>query len=238
VELAREFARARVAPHAAAWDRSGELPRDIVAALGELGFLGMLASEAHDGLGLDTVTYALALEELACADASVAVTVNIHAAVATSVLARHGTDEQKARWLRPMARGELLAAFALSEPEAGSDAAALRTEAVADGDTWVLSGTKAWVTNGSRADLVIAFARTDTTPGAPSRGLSAFVIPTTASGYAPQPKGDTMGLRALAAVRVDLDRVRLPAVHLVGARGQGFRYAMEALELGRLGTAA
>ena len=134
--------------------------------------------------------------------------------------------------------GELLAAFALSEPEAGSDAAALRTEAVADGDTWVLSGTKAWVTNGVRADVVIAFARTDTTPGAPSRGLSAFVIPTSASGYAPAPKADTMGLRALAAVRVDSGS--RPGTRRKSRRHAwpGFRYAMEASSVGRLGTAA
>src|SRR5213593_3427282 len=145
VDLAREFARTRIEPHAAEWDRTRHFPRDVIDELGKLGFLGMCTPEEYDGMGLDTLTYLLALEELAAADASIAVSVAIHNAIPTTMLLRHGSPAQKERWLKPMARGELLAGFALSEPDAGSDAASLRAQAVRDGKGggWVLSGTKA-----------------------------------------------------------------------------------------------
>jgi len=134
VDLAREFARTKIEPFAAEWDRTGHFARDVIDELGRLGFLGMSAPEEFDGMGLDSVTYLLALEEIAAADASVAVSLSIHNAIPTTMLLRHGTRAQQERWLRPMARGELLAGFALSEPESGSDSAALRTRAVRDGD--------------------------------------------------------------------------------------------------------
>src|SRR5881398_3797358 len=171
VELAREFARTRIEPFAAEWDRRAHFARDVIDELGRLGFLGMCAPEEFDGMGLDTVTYLLALEEIAAADASVAVSLSIHNAIPSTMLVRHGSAAQKNRWLKGMARGELLAGFALSEPESGSDAASLRARAVRDGDRWVLSGTKAWATNGATADLMIVMARTE-------RGISAFIVPT------------------------------------------------------------
>src|SRR5881409_4138011 len=143
VDLAREFARTRIEPHAAEWDRTRHFPRDVIDELGKLGFLGMCTPDEYDGMGLDTVTYLLALEELAAADASVAVSVSIHNAIPTTMLLRHGSPAQKERWLKAMARGELLAGFAMSEPESGSDAASLTTRAVRDGTSWVLSGAKA-----------------------------------------------------------------------------------------------
>src|SRR5207253_3117724 len=148
VELAREFARTRIEPHAAEWDRTKHFPRDVIAELGRLGFLGMATPEEADGMGLDAVTYLLALEELAAGDASIAVSVAIHNAIPTTMLVRHGSPPQKERWLKPMARGELLAGFALSEPGSGSDAASLCAQAVRDGADWVLSGAKAWATKG------------------------------------------------------------------------------------------
>src|SRR5206468_6121504 len=164
---------------AAEWDRTAHFARDVIDALGELGFLGMCAPEEYEGMGLDTVTYLLALEEIAAADASIAVSLSIHNAIPTTMLVRHGTPAQKERWLRPMARGEILAGFALSEADAGSDAASLRAQGVRDGKEWVLSGSKAWASNAGTADLMMIMVRTDT-PHARrgARGISTFIVPT------------------------------------------------------------
>src|SRR5690242_18742936 len=161
VELAREFAREKIEPYAAEWDRTRHFARDVVDELGKLGFLGMCTPEEYDGMGLDTVTYLMVLEEISAADAAMAVSVGIHNAIPTTMLVKHGTPEQKERWLKPMARGELLAGFALSEPEAGSDAASLRAQATRDGKGWLLNGAKAWATNAGTADLMMIMVRTD-----------------------------------------------------------------------------
>ena len=231
VELAREFARTKIEPFAAEWDRTGHFARDVIDELGRLGFLGMSAPEEFDGMGLDSVTYLLALEEIAAADAAIALSLSIHNAIPTTMLVRHGSRAQRERWLRPMARGELLAGFALSEPESGSDSAALRTRAVRDGNEWVLAGAKAWATNGGTADLMVVMART-------GQGICAFIVPTDVAGYRPGKPEDKMGLRASNTVALALEDVRLPADHLVGEEGAGFGYAMEALDVGRLGIAA
>ncbi len=238
VDLAREFARTRIEPFAAEWDRTKHFARDVIDELGRLGFLGMTTPEEYDGMGLDTVTYLLALEELAAADASVAVSVGLHNAIPMTLLVRHGSAAQRERWLKPLARGEQLAGFALSEPEAGSDAASLRAQAVRDGDAWVLNGAKAWASNGGTADLMMIMVRTDT-PGARrgAKGISAFIVPTDAPGYRPGRPEDKMGLRASNTVAVALEDLRLPADQLVGEEGMGFVYAMEGLDVGRLGIA-
>jgi alkylation response protein AidB-like acyl-CoA dehydrogenase len=230
VELAREVGRTQIEPFAAEWDRTAHFARDAIDELGRLGFLGMCAPEAYDGMGLDTVTYLLALEEIAAADASIALSLSIHNAIPTTMLVRHGSPAQCERWLKPMARGERLAGFALSEPESGSDAAALRTRATRDGTHWVLSGTKAWATNGATADLMLVMART-------AQGISGFIVPTDAPGYRPGKPEDKMGLRASNTVALTLEEVRLPPDHLLGEDGAGFGYAMEALDVGRLGIA-
>jgi alkylation response protein AidB-like acyl-CoA dehydrogenase len=231
VELARNFARDRIEPRAAEWDRTAQLPREILTELGALGFMGLLTPESDDGMGLDTLTYLLALEELAAADASLALTVAMQHTVQSGWLLPHATAVQRERWLRPLARGELLGGIALAEPDAGSDAAAIRAQAVRQGDAWVLSGTKAWVTNGATADVVIVTARTGT------EAISAFIVPTDIDGYRPAERADTMGLRASNMVSVSLDHMRLPADHLLGEEGSGFAYAMEALAASRLGSA-
>ena len=231
VELAREFARTKIEPFAAEWDRTGHFARDVIDELGRLGFLGMCAPEEYDGMGLDTVTYLLALEEIAAADAALAVSLSIHNSLASTMLVRHASPAQRDRWLRPMARGELLAGFALSEPESGSDAAALATRVVRDGAGWVLSGAKAWATNGATADLMVVMARSE-------RGVCAFIVPTDSHGYRAGKAEDKMGLRASNTVALALDDLRLPADHLLGEEGAGFGYAMEALDAGRLGIAA
>ncbi|OLC08674.1 MAG: acyl-CoA dehydrogenase [Gemmatimonadetes bacterium 13_1_40CM_70_11] len=240
VEVARDFARTRIEPSAAEWDRTKHFARDVIDELGKLGFLGMVTPEEYGGLGLDTLTYLLALEEIAAADASIAVSMSIHNTIPTTMLLRHGSPAQKERWLKPMAHGELLAGFALSEPDAGSDAASLRAQAVRDGKGggWVLSGTKAWATNGGTADLMMIMVRTDT-PGARrgAKGISTFVVPTRTPGYRADKPEDKMGLRASNTCGVVLEDLRLSDEHLLGEEGMGFVYAMEGLDAGRLGIA-
>jgi len=238
VELAREFARTRIEPYAAEWDRTRHFPRDVLDELGRLGFLGMVTPEEDDGMGLDAVTYLLALEELAAADASIAVSVAIHNAIPTTMLLRHGSPAQKERWLKPMARGELLAGFALSEPDSGSDAASLSARALRSGHHWVLSGTKAWATNGGTADVMMVMARTDRPEARRgAKGISTFIVPTDVAGYRPGKPEDKLGLRASNTTAITLEDVRLPVEHLLGEEGQGFVYAMEGLDVGRLGIA-
>ena len=237
--LAREFAAAEIAPHAARWDREACFPVAVARKMGELGFLGMLLPEQYDGLGLDTTSYLLALEEIAAADASAAVLMSVHNSLPTQMLLNFGSDEQKERFLRPMARGEMIGAFALSEPDAGSDASALRCQAVRDGDDWLLTGTKSWVTSGSFADVIMVMARTDT-PDARrgSKGISAFIVTPDLPGFHVGKKENKMGLRASPTVQLDFDGMRVPAENLLGAEGQGFVYAMRSLDNGRLGIAA
>jgi alkylation response protein AidB-like acyl-CoA dehydrogenase len=239
VAAAREFAQNEIAPHAAEWDRTKQYPREAMRQLGELGFYGMTIPEEYDGLGLDPLTYLMVIEELAVADASISIALSIHSSMPASMLLKYGSEAQKERWLRPMARGEILAAFSLSEADSGSDAASLRSQAVRDGSDWVLNGTKAWVTNGDTADLIVAMVRTDPpTDRRGSRGISAFLIPGNAAGLEPGKPEDKMGLRASRTVTLTFRDMRLGPEHLLGAEGSGFVYAMQALEDGRLGVAA
>ncbi|HVZ77331.1 MAG TPA: acyl-CoA dehydrogenase [Gemmatimonadaceae bacterium] len=237
--VAREFALQEVAPHSAAWDRDAYFEPTLPARMGALGFMGMLIPEAYDGLGLDTLTYLVALEEIAAVDASVAVMMSVHNSLPTQMLLKWGTEEQKQRYLRPMARGEKLGAFALSEPDAGSDAASLRTQAVRDGDHWVLNGTKAWVSSGTKGDVILAMARTDA-PGdrRGARGISTFIVTPDMPGFKVGKKEDKMGLRASPTVQLVFDNLRVPAENLLGEPGSGFVYAMQSLDNGRLGIAA
>ena len=237
--LAHEFAANEIAPFAEQWDRDAHFEPTLVPKLGTLGFLGMLLPEAHDGLGLDTISYLLALEEVAAVDASTAVMMSVHNSLPTQMLLRWGSEEQKARLLAPMARGEKLGAFALSEPEAGSDAAALTCQAVKDGPDWVLTGTKAWVTNGNTADVILAMARTDVAGARKgAKGISAFIVTPDLPGFSVSKKEDKMGLRASPTVQLRFDEMRVPAANLLGEPGQGFIYAMQSLDHGRLGIAA
>jgi alkylation response protein AidB-like acyl-CoA dehydrogenase len=238
-KLAREFAAAEISPHAAAWDENAYFEPTLVGKLGELGFLGMMLPEKYEGLGVDTGTYLIALEEIAAADASAAVMMSVHNSLPTQMILRYGTDEQKNRFLKKMARGELLGAFALSEPDAGSDAAALSTQAIKDGETWVLNGTKSWVTNGNTAGVILVMARTDT-PAARrgGRGIGAFIVTPDLPGFSVGKKEDKMGLRASPTVQLNFDNLRVPAANLLGDATQGFVYAMQSLDNGRLGIAA
>src|SRR6059058_1281859 len=239
VDLAREFARTRIEPHAAEWDRTAHFARDVLDEMGKLGFLGMITPEEYDGMGLDTLTYLLALEEISAADAAIAVSMGIHNAIPTTMLVKHGSPAQKEKYLKPMARGELLAGFALSEAEAGSDAASLRAQAIRDGNHWVVNGTKAWATNSGTADLMMIMVRTDQ-PNARrgAKGISTFIVPTDTTGYKACKPEDKMGLRASNTAAIELNDVRLPNDQMLGDEGMGFVYAMEGLDAGRLGIGA
>jgi alkylation response protein AidB-like acyl-CoA dehydrogenase len=238
-ELAREFADNEILPHAAEWDRVGELPREVIAKLGELGFLGMLIPEEWDGLGLDTLSYLLALEEIARGDASVAVAMSVHNSLPTQMILANGSAEQKERFLKPMARGELLGAFSLSEPDSGSDAAAMQTQARRGDGGWILNGAKAWVTNGGFGDVVVAMARTDQPQNRRgSRGIGAFIIPTDTPGYVVGRKEDKMGQRASETVGVAFEEMFVPDELVLGDPDHGFIYAMQGLNGGRMGIAA
>jgi hypothetical protein len=238
-KVARDFAAAEIVPYSRQWDRDSYFEPTLVKKLGDLGFLGMLTAEEYDGLGLDTVTYLVALEEIAAADASVAVMMSVHNSLPTQMLSGFGSEEQKQRFLKPMARGELLGAFALSEAEAGSDAAALTTQAVRDGDAWVLNGTKSWVTSGPYAGVIMVQARTDSPADRKgARGIGAFIVTPDMAGFSVGKKEDKMGLRASPTVQLVLEDVRVPAGNLVGDPSMGYVYAMRSLNAGRLGIGA
>lgn len=237
--LARDFAAAEITPNAAAWDRDAYFEPSLVSKFGELGFLGMLIPEEYDGLALETLTYLVALEEIAAADASAAVMMSVHNSLPTQMILSHGSEEQKQRFLMPMARGELLGAFALSEPEAGSDAAALSTQAVRDGDHWILNGTKSWVTSGPYAGVILVQARTDTPDDRKgARGIGAFIVTPDMPGFHVGKKEDKMGLRASPTVQLILDDLRVPLANTLGDPSKGYIYAMQSLVNGRLGIAA
>jgi hypothetical protein len=237
VELARELAQSEIAPHASEWDAAQQYPEHVDRKLAELGFFGMLIPEEYGGLGLDLITYLMVIEEFAAASAAISVGLSVHNSLAAGMVLRHGNEAQKSRWLTAMASGEVLAAFALSETNAGSDAAAVEVRATREGGEWVINGAKAWVTNGSRAHMVVVMARTD--PKAHrKRGISAFLVPMATRGCAPQKPEDKMGLRASPTTGIVFENVRLPSDALLGDEGMGLSYALEALEHGRLGIAA
>jgi alkylation response protein AidB-like acyl-CoA dehydrogenase len=238
-QLAREFAENELRPRTAMWDREQAFHSEVMPLLGELGFFGILLPEEYDGLDLGMLSYLVALEQIAWGDASVAITISVHNSLPTQMILKYGTEEQKRRWLPPMARGEALGAFALSEADAGSDAASLKARAVRDGDGWILNGEKMWVTNGGAAQVVLAMVRTDE-PGdrRGPRGIGTFVIPTDTPGYIVGKKEDKVGLRGSETVSIAFHDMRLGPDALLGEPGKGFIYALSTLEGGRLGVGA
>lgn len=238
-QLAREFAENELRPRTAEWDRNQEFHSEVMPLMGELGFFGMLLPEEYDGLGLGMLSYLVALEQIAWGDACVVITMSVHNSLPTQMILKYGTEEQKQKWLPPMARGEALGAFALSEADAGSDAASLKARAVRDGDDWILNGEKMWVTNGGAADVVLTMVRTDE-PGERRgpRGIGAFVIPTDTPGYIVGKKEDKTGLRGSETVSIAFKDMRLGPEALLGEPDKGFIYALSSLEGGRLGVGA
>ena len=235
-DMARAFAQEQLAPHAADWDRTHTFPHDAVRQMGELGLLGMVIPEAWGGAGADYVSFALAIEEVAAGDGACSTIMAVHNSVACMPIFRFGSDAQKERYLKPMAKGELLGAFCLTEPQAGSDAAALRMRAVRDGDGWVLNGVKQFITSGKTAQIAIVFAVTD--PALGKKGISAFIVPTATKGYIVTRVEDKMGQRASDTAQIAFEELRLPADHLLGRDGEGYKIALSNLEGGRIGIAA
>ncbi|MEQ8654036.1 MAG: acyl-CoA dehydrogenase family protein [Kiloniellales bacterium] len=235
-DTARAFAQGELKPQAADWDRQAAFPRNAVKAMGDLGFLGMLVDPDWEGAGADHVGYALALMEVAEGDGSCSTIMSVHNSVGCMPIARFGTEEQKERFLKPMARGEMLGCFCLTEPHTGSDASALRSRAVKDGNHWVLNGTKQFITSGREADVAIVFAVTD--PEAGKKGISAFIVPTDTAGYRVASTESKLGQRASDTCQIIFDDLRLTPDLLLGEEGQGYRIALSNLEGGRIGIAA
>jgi alkylation response protein AidB-like acyl-CoA dehydrogenase len=233
--LAREFARQEIDPHAAEWDRSHTFPREVFAKLAEIGLMGACVPEEYGGAGADFLSYVLVLEELSRADAGVGVTVAVHTSAVTLPLLAFGTEEQRSRFVPPLARGEHLGAFALTEPEAGSDAGALRTRAEPEGDGWRINGGKQWITNARHAGTFLLFARTDdSTAGA--RGVSAFVLD--AEHVRITRDEEKLGLNSSATNDLVVEDAVVGRDRLLHEENKGFRVAMATLDGGRIGIAA
>ncbi len=235
-ETARDFARERLAPGAAERDRSAAFPKDELAEMGALGFLGMLTPEEWGGADTGMVAHALAMEEIASGDGAVSTIMSVHNGVGQKPISDFGSDALKEKYLRPLASGEMLGAFALTEPETGSDAAAIRTRAVRDGNHFVLNGTKQFITSGKHCDIAVVFAVTD--PDAGRKGISAFVVPSATEGYEITGIEKKMGQRCSDTAQITFNECRLTPDHLLGEEGQGYRIALSNLEGGRIGIAA
>jgi len=235
-DMARRFASEALAPNAAEWDRNRTFPRAAVHQMGELGLMGMLVPQEYDGPGMDHVSMAVALEEIAAGDGATSTIMSVQNSVVCMPLLKFGTEAQKDTWLRPLARGEKLGAFCLTEPHAGSDAAALKTRALRTDTGWRLDGVKQFITNGANADVAIVFAVTD--PAAGKRGISAFVVPTSTPGYRVAHIEAKLGQRASDTAQIALEGCEIPADHLLGEEGAGYRIALSNLEGGRIGIAA
>jgi alkylation response protein AidB-like acyl-CoA dehydrogenase len=233
--LTRDFARAEIDPHAAQWDRDHHFPRELFGKLAELGLMGTCVPEEYGGAGADFLSYILVLEELSRADAGVGVTVAVHTSAATLPILMFGTDEQKSRFVPPLARGEHLGAFALTEPEAGSDAGALRTKAEPNADGWTITGAKQWITNGRHAGTFLLFARTDSeTAGA--RGVSAFIL--AAEDVRITRDEEKLGLNSSVTNDIVVEGANVGRDRLLHEENRGFRVAMATLDGGRIGIAA
>ncbi|MEU8074304.1 acyl-CoA dehydrogenase family protein [Catellatospora citrea] len=233
--LAAEFVDREVVPHAAEWDRRESVARTVVKQLGELGFLGLTVAEEHGGSGGDHLAYCLVLEELGRGDSSVRGLVSVSLGLVAKSIARHGTVDQRARWLPGLCGGDLLGCFALTEPGTGSDAASLTTRAVRDGGDWVITGSKIFITNGTWADVALVFARTG---GDGPRGISAFLVPTDTAGLTRREIHGKLGLRGQPTAELVFDGARVPGDALLGEEGRGFHLAMSTLDKGRMSVAA
>jgi butyryl-CoA dehydrogenase len=234
-DSAREFCEREIVPHSRDWDRTEELDPGLVPKLAAAGYLGATIAEEYGGMGLDTVSYCLLMEELGRADSSVRGIVSVNLGLVGKTIARWGTDEQRSEWLPQLASGTALGCYALTEPGSGSDPASLVTRAERDGDDWLLSGSKLFITLGSWAGVALVFARSGE-EGA--RGLTCFLVPTDTAGYTTSPIKGKLGLRAQDTAEVFLDRVRVSDSSRLGAAGDGFKVAMSALDKGRISLAA
>jgi alkylation response protein AidB-like acyl-CoA dehydrogenase len=232
----REFARERLAPFAAEWDRTHAFPREALRELGKLGAYGIVVPESHGGAGMDYVSLAVALEEIAAGDGATSTILSVQNSLICRPILAFGDDAQKERYLRRLASGEMLGCFCLTEPHVGSDAAAIATRAVRDGDHYVLDGVKQFITSGKEADLALVFAVTDKTAG--KKGISAFLVETQTPGYVVARIEEKLGQRASDTAQIVLERCRVPAANRLGSEGEGYRIALANLEGGRIGIAS
>jgi alkylation response protein AidB-like acyl-CoA dehydrogenase len=232
----RSFAQTELAPNAAHWDREHRFPREALHALGGLGALGMVVPERFGGAGMDYVSLAVALEEIAAGDGATSTIVSVQNSVVCGPLNAFGTDAQKEKYLQPLARGERFGCFCLTEPHVGSDAAAITTRADRDGDAWVLNGVKQFITTGKNADVAIVFAVTDKSGG--KKGISGFVVDTATAGFVVARVEEKLGQRASDTAQIVFENCRVPAANLLGREGDGYRIALSNLEAGRIGIAA
>ncbi|MCX6160633.1 MAG: acyl-CoA dehydrogenase [Ignavibacteriae bacterium] len=235
-DAAKDFAENEIAPSAVARDIKAEFPEEIVKKMGELGFMGMMVSPDWGGAGMDTVCYVLAMEEISKVDAAVGVIMSVNNSLVCYGIEKWGTDEQKEKYLRPLASGQKLGAFCLSEPEAGSDATNQKTIAEKDGDFYILNGMKNWITNGVKADYYLVQAMTDKAKG--YKGVTTFIVEGTSEGFERGLKEDKLGIRSSDTCSIGFNNCRVPKENVLGEVGLGFKIAMETLNGGRIGIAA
>ena len=235
-EAARDFAQREIAPIAAEFDISGKFPEETLRQAGELGFMGVEVPEEYGGSGLDAIGFALMMEEIAAADAAHSTVISVHNSLYCNGILQYGTEEQKQKYVKPVASGEVFAAYGLTEPQSGSDAANMRTRAVLDGDHYVINGKKSWITSGPVARYILLFAMTD--PSAGPKGVSAFMIDTQKDGFACGKTEPKLGIRASATCEIELADYRCPVEDRIANEGDGFKIAMSILDAGRIGIAA
>lgn len=235
-DMAKSFAQEQIKPFASEWDQKGIFPKKALTQMGELGFLGMLIPEEWGGSGTGTLAYVLALEEVAAADGATSAIMSVHNSVGCVPILKFGTEEQKEKYLKPLAQGEMIGAFALTEPHTGSDAAAIKTRAVKDGDHYIINGAKQFITSGDNAGMIIVFAVTDASLG--KKGMSAFLIPRDTPGYEVIRVEEKLGLHASDTCQIALTDVRIHESLRLGAEGEGLKIALANLEGGRIGIAA
>ena len=235
-DAVRAFAQEQLWPNAARWDKEHHFPKDAHKGLAELGAYGICVPEAYGGAGLNYLTLAVVLEEIAAGDGGVSTTISVTNCPVNAILMRYGSEAQKQRWLVPLAKGEMLGGFCLTEPHVGSDASALRTTATRDGDHYVLNGVKQFITSGQQGDVMIVMAVTDKAAG--KKGISAFIVPTNTPGYVVARLEDKLGQHSSDTAQINFDGCRIPADHRIGEEGEGYKIALSALEGGRIGIAA
>ncbi|QGW84309.1 acyl-CoA dehydrogenase family protein [Variovorax paradoxus] len=235
-DAVRDFSQAELWPNAPKWDREHSFPKEAHQGLAALGAYGICVPEEHGGAGLDYLTLALVLEEIAAGDGGTSTAISVTNCPVNAILMRYGNAQQKKQWLEPLAQGQMLGAFCLTEPQAGSDASSLRTTARKDGDGYVIDGVKQFITSGKNGQVAIVIAVTD--KGAGKRGMSAFIVPTDAPGYSVARLEDKLGQHSSDTAQINFDGCRIPAENLIGAEGEGYKIALGALEGGRIGIAA
>jgi alkylation response protein AidB-like acyl-CoA dehydrogenase len=235
-DTARSFAKDKVLPHVRAWEAAGEVPRPVLAEMGELGFMGMCVPAEWGGAGAGMVAYVLALEEIAAADGGLSTIMSVNNSPDCAALLAYGSADQKERWLKPLAKGEILGAFCLTEPQAGSDASNLKTRAVRKGNGWVLNGVKQFITSGRTADMALVFAVTD--PDSAKRGISCFIVPTSTAGYRVASVEKKLGQKSSDTCQIAFEDCAVGADALLGEEGDGYRVALANLSVGRIGIAA